>query len=86
MVKGISRQVIVVQPKDRRLFDQAIFILSDQAVKGEGITDRQLLQEAKKLIREPGGNKHRGSLRLSLMYISLGAVITGGIWLLTLFV
>ena len=29
MVKGISRQVIVVQSPDPKLFDQAIFILRD---------------------------------------------------------
>ena len=32
MVKGISKQVIVVQSPDQKLFDQAIFILKDDAV------------------------------------------------------
>ena len=32
MVKGISRQVIVVQSPDKKLFDQAIFILKEDAV------------------------------------------------------
>lgn len=39
MVKGISRQVIVVHSPDPKLFEQAIFILKDNAV-GEGITRR----------------------------------------------
>ena len=29
MVKGISRQVILVQPPEPKLFEQAIFILKD---------------------------------------------------------
>ena len=32
MVKGISRQVIVVHSPDPKLFEQAIFILKDNAV------------------------------------------------------
>lgn len=52
MVKGTSRQVIVVHSPDQKLFDQAIFILKDGAV-GEGITDEALLREAKQYINTP---------------------------------
>jgi len=41
MVKGISRQVIVVHAPDQKLFEQAIFILKDDAV-GAGVTDEAL--------------------------------------------
>ena len=44
MVKGVSRQVIVVHSPDPKLFEQAIFILKDKAV-GEGITDELLMKE-----------------------------------------
>ena len=65
MVKGISRQVIVVHSPDPKLFEQAIFILKDNAV-GEGITDEALLKEAQKAIHTgdpdgqgvPGKNAH----------------------------
>ena len=53
MVKGISRQVIVVHAPDPKLFDQAIFILKDDAVGQEGITEEALLKEAKRLIHNP---------------------------------
>ena len=46
MVKGTSRQVIVVHATEEKLFDQAIFILRDGAV-GEGVSDEALLREAK---------------------------------------
>ena len=42
MVKGISRQVIMVPSPDPKLFDQAIFILKDSAVR-EGLTDEMLM-------------------------------------------
>ena len=45
MVKGISRQVIVVHAPSEELFDQAIFILKDEAVT-KGVTDEMLLKQA----------------------------------------
>ena len=45
MVKGISRQVILVHAPDTELFEQAIFILKDNAAS---VTDDMLLKEAKR--------------------------------------
>ena len=47
MVKGISKQVIVVDPPEPKLFEQAIFILKEDT---PGITDEALLKEAKHLL------------------------------------
>ena len=41
MVKGISRQVIVVHSPEPKLFEQAIFILR---VDAREVTDEQLLK------------------------------------------
>lgn len=60
MVKGISRQVIVVHSPDPKLFEQAIFILKDNAV-GEGITDEALLKEAQKPSTPATGRKRSGT-------------------------
>lgn len=79
MVKGISRQVIVVQSPDRKLFEQAIFILKEDA---PDVTDEQLLQEAQKAIRGSGWEQKQ---RLSLygpVWACGGAVLTGLVWLL----
>ena len=43
MVKGVSRQVIVVRSPDEKLFEQAIFILKEDA---PGVTDEELLRQA----------------------------------------
>ena len=78
MVKGISRQVIVVQSPDKALFDQAIFILKDKAVTGEGITDEQLLKEAKRLM---GMSPKRKRYYYSMFWACSGAALTGIVWL-----
>lgn len=82
MVKGVSKQVIVLNSQDRSLFDQAIFILSDTAMKNDGVTDDVLMREAKRLINNTADVKPK-SRYLKLVYIVCGAVITGIIWLLT---
>ena len=85
MVKGISRQVIVVHAPDPKLFEQAIFILKDDAV-GEGITDEDLLKEARNAIRgsvdKTGKKKH--FYLYGAVWASGGALMTGLIWLLTI--
>lgn len=85
MVKGISKQVIVVQSPDKKLFDQAIFILSDEAVQSRAVTDDLLLREAKRLIKAPGKQRQGKYHFFCLLCAMLGALITGGIWVLTSF-
>ena len=83
MVKGISRQVIVVHAPEPKLFEQAIFILKDDALGKEGVTDDLLLQEVQKLIRSSGDGKKRKLLLYGPVWACFGAVITGLIWLIT---
>ena len=84
MVKGISRQVIVVHAPEPDLFEQAIFILKDDAVKN-GITDQQLLKEAKKAIHTSGKLESNRQLYLyGAVWASGGALLTGLAWLLSM--
>ena len=85
MVKGISKQVIVVHSPDKKLFDQAIFILSDDAVRDKAVTDDALLREAKRLLRTPAGQGNRIKWLTGLLYAAIGAALTGGVWALTFF-
>ena len=85
MVKGISRQVIVVPSPDPELFEQAIFILRDDAV-AQGISDEMLLKQAQQAIR--GSNREGKKRKLYLygpVWACAGAVLTGAAWLLTVF-
>ena len=47
MVQGVSRQVIVVRTPDPRFFEQAIFIVKEDAFK-KGVTAEEVLQEAQR--------------------------------------
>ena len=79
MVKGISRQVIMVPSPDQKLFEQAIFILKDSAVE-EGITDEVLLKEARQAIRGAAIQDKKGQ---RILWAAAGALATGIAWLLT---
>lgn len=83
MVKGISRQVIVVHSPDPKMFEQAIFILKDEAV-GEGITHEALMKEAQQVIRgsdRPGKKRH--FYLYGAVWATAGALVTGLAWLIT---
>lgn len=79
MVKGVSRQVIVVQSPDRKLFEQAIFILRDDASR-QGITEEMLLREAKQAIR---GGKRQPAVAPGPVWACGGVLATALVWLLT---
>ena len=82
MVKGISRQVIVVDGPEPKLFEQAIFILKDNM--GEGITDEALLKEAQRAIQENDrGGRKRHFWLYGAFWAAAGALATGAAWLLT---
>ena len=78
MVKGISRQVILVQSPDTQLFEQAIFILKEGA---RPVTDEMLLREAKGLI----SCTKRVKKCAGPIWACCGAAITGVVWLFTIF-
>ena len=80
MVKGVSRQVIVVQSPEPKLFEQAIFILKEDALGQEGITDEVLMEEARRLIRNP--RQRRLPLYCyGTAWACAGAMVTGLVWL-----
>ena len=82
MVKGISRQVIVVQSPGQELFEQAIFILKDKAI-GEGITDELLMKEAQQAMKTCRPEKKRHLYLYGAVWAAGGALLTGVAWLLT---
>ena len=84
MVKGISRQVIVVHAPEPKLFEQAIFILSDHAAQ-TGVTDEDLLREAKSLIRHPNQDRPAKSLIHGPVWACGGAGVMGLLWILCSF-
>ena len=82
MVKGISRQVIMFQSPDPKLFDQAIFILKHDAVE-QGITDELLLKEAQQVIRASARNPKKRLSMYGPVWAAGGAALTGIAWLVS---
>ena len=88
MVKGVSRQVIVVRQPDTKLFEQAIFMLREEALGRSGVTDRQVLQEACRVadqyVQTHAGTarRHRRFAPGRWVYMALGAALTAAAWLL----
>lgn len=82
MVKGISRQVIVVQSPDPKLFEQAIFILREDA--GE-VTQEQLLKAARVAARSGAQERRKRKFYLyGPVWACGGAAITAIAWLVSL--
>ena len=51
MVKGNSRQVLVVKSPNPRLFEQAIFLLREDVAEQEGVTPAQGIRKKRPLLR-----------------------------------
>ena len=82
MVKGISRQVIMVHSPDPKLFEQAIFILKDEAV-AQGVTEELLLKEARQVLRGSGKKCRKPHLwYYGPVWAAGGAMATGLVWLI----
>lgn len=79
MVKGITRQVLVVQSPDKKLFDQAIFILNDHAPV---VTEEELLKQAQQLVN--ADRKKPKLWHYGIFWSAIGATATGIMWLLSI--
>ena len=86
MVKCISRRVVVVDSPDQRFFEQAIFIVRNGAA-GEGVTSRELVEEARRVAREYAGGRRGGFSGTwreisPMIYTLMGAAFIGLTWLI----
>ena len=87
MVRGTSRRVIVVESPDTNLFEQAIFIVRNDALSKDGVTAQQLVEEACRVARS---YTRSHSVRRPLLHRvppvfwgAAGALAIALIWLLT---
>lgn len=89
MVKGITRQVILVKSPDPRLFEEAIFIVKEEALAREGVSADKVLQEARQAANgylKQGKAWNRRLERLPApVWGVLGAVLASILWSVWLF-
>lgn len=76
MVKGISKQVVLVRPQDDALFEQAIFIVKDGVRE---VTEKELLRQAGAAGSEKSGTF---SWRTALLGFLGGGGAVGLSWLI----
>ena len=91
MVKGINRQVIVVKSPDPKLFDQAIFLLREDAFSSSpGVTPEQVIRQARQAADgylRKNTVVGRAAARLSPVgWSAIGATAASAIWAAALFV
>ena len=85
MVKGNTRQVIVVRSPDTKLFEQAFFFLREDALEKYGVGERELLEQARRLADGCVKKESRPKKRLPpLFWLLTGAVSVALPWILTL--
>lgn len=88
MVKGVTRQVILVKSPDPRLFEQAIFLVKEEALHRPGVSPEQVIAQA-----QAAANDYLKSSRLwnerergltGWLWAALGASAASLLWLLGL--
>ena len=87
MVKGMNRRVVIVESPDQRFFEQAIFLVRNDAA-GEGVTSQALVEEARRVASNYAGGDHGRLSRTwrelkPAAYTTLGAGAMGLVWLLS---
>ena len=80
MVKGTTRQVLVVRPQESDLFEQTIFLLREEALEQHGVTEQALLEEARRLAAAPPSARPHRRIP-ALLYAAMGAASVGLAWL-----
>lgn len=83
MVKGVARRVVVVTSPDPRQFEQAIFLLREDALSGE-LPEEQVLRQAQAAasayLREASPRKTYQRVLSPLLFTLLGGLLSFGVW------
>lgn len=89
MVKGVSKRVIIVKSPDVRFFEQAIFIVKDDAMNKAGVTAERVLEEACRVADcyvKANGSKPSILQRIKpLLWCLAGALTAVLVWLFVFF-
>lgn len=89
VVKGVSRRVIVIKSPDLHIFDEAIFIVREDALLENGMTGDEIVKQA----QEVADNYIRSHLNKRWFpklpapaFAAIGAGITALAWFLTQYI
>ncbi len=86
MVKGVSRRVIVIKSPNLHLFDEAIFIVKEDALREGGVTGDEIIKQAQE-VADQYVRQHLNRRWLSRIpapaFAAFGAAFTALIWFAT---
>ncbi len=85
MIKGVSKRVVVVKSPDTKLFEEAIFLVRDDAAH-KGVTKEDLLKEASRVAGvslDRAKHDRLEKLRRAAPPALAGAAATGALWLIS---
>ena len=60
MVKGVSRRVVVIKSPDKNIFEEAIFIVREDALH-KGVTREEIIREAQEVANEYMSSRRKSS-------------------------
>lgn len=89
MVKGITRQVILVKSPDPKLFEEAIFLVREEALTREGANAEQVIRQARQAAdgylkgNRAWERKLHGGLS-GPVWGAAGAVLASAVWCVVL--
>ena len=89
MVKGLSRKVIIVKSPDPKIFEQAIFIVRDEYLSAQGISQKELLRQAQRAANgyvDQTYGWHRFRNIHPALFTLAGAALIGMIWAVVHFI
>lgn len=89
VVKGTTRQVILVKSPDPKLFEEAIFIVKEEAMNREGVSADQVIRQARQAADRylKGSRVQSGKLGTAAgpVWCAAGAVLASAVWGVGLF-
>ena len=89
MVKSISRRVVVIRSPDKKIFEEAIFIVREESYNEKSVTAEMIVKEAQavadRYVKE--NLKKRTMPKFPpLFFTAVGALITGAVWIATILI
>ena len=86
VVKGISKRVIVVKSPDPKIFEQAIFIIREDYPGQTGISEQELMRQAREAVGSCLPRSRRQSRLMpwvrGVLYAGLAAAATALTWIM----
>ena len=86
MVKGMTRQVVVVKAPDAKLFEEAIFLVRAGAAEEKGVSDEELMRQAHvaagRYVAGTAGKTGKSRVWTKILWGILGAAAASAVWVI----